>query len=186
MMRFAKRGLWFAASLAIWTSVATPVPAAERIACLEGAAAHDLQAKRVYQTALNDLVHSEAPQFAELVRLNMELQIALAEARHRKLLYLLRHAPERLTTDAGLAAFANFDWSAEDDAALSERDPAYGALSDKVDRLTARNDVHSDWPALRALFRDELARSEPFKEITASLMTARSEAEARLAACAPR
>lgn len=154
--------------------------------CLAAVAAADLAAKRAYQAGLSDLVLREAPRFAELAGLNRDLQIALAEARQRELRYLLRHAPARLKTDDGLAAFANFDWSAEDGAHLRAEDAEFQALQDRIDALSARSDGHADWPALRALFRDELASSEGFRTLTADFAAAQTRAEARLADCRSR
>jgi len=180
----SKRWIGFPAAVLMSLAVnATFTSAAEFVNCLEDVAAWDLAAKRNYQTGLRDLVVREAPRFAELAALNMELQIALAEAQHAKLLYLLQSAPERLTTNAGLGAFTNFNWSAEDNAVLSESDDSFAELQDKIESLSERNDGHADWPALRALVRDELARSDTFKEITARFMTARTEAEVQLAIC---
>jgi len=178
------------AALALWifhAPLATAAdPAADPADCLAAVASADLAAKRAYQTGLSDLVLREAPRFAELAGLSRELQLALAEARHRELRYLLRHAPARLKTDDGLAAFTNFDWSAEDGAHLRAEDAAFQTLQERIDALSARSDGHADWPALRALFRDELGRSEAFTALTADFAAARTRAEARLADCRAR
>lgn len=182
-MRFGSFALVAVAAALTATAGTARAGAPDATACYLQVAARDLANRRIYQTALRDLIADQAPTFADLAELNWRLQIARAEARHRQLDYLLKTAPERVATDASLAAFTNFDWSAADDRDLSRREPAFAVLRGEIESLSRRSDGDPEWPALRGFLRDDLARRDAFKKITAAFMTARTETEIQLALC---
>jgi len=182
-MRFGSLALVAVAAVLSAAAGTTRAGAPDATACFLQVAGRDLANKRTYQTALRDLIADQAPILTDLADLNWRLQIALAEARHRQLDYLLKTAPQRVATDASLAAFTNFDWSAADDRELSRREPAFAVLRDEIESLSRRSDSDPQWPALRRFLRDDLAHRDAFKAITATFMTARTETEIQLALC---
>ena len=95
--------------LALQLGALAPSSAAGFAECVGDAAAGDFDAKKEYQTTLRDLIVRHRPEFESLASLNMELQIALAEAGKARFRYLLKHSPRRIRTDGGLSKFTNFD-----------------------------------------------------------------------------
>jgi hypothetical protein len=136
--------------------------------CVRDLAERDLAGKGALQRAVRDLIVAEKPAFEALANLNMELQVALAQARAAKYAYLLKHDPARIETKS-LSKFRNFDWSVADDAALAAQDPEGGRLLARVAELRRKNDGHRDWPRLREFMRAELSPDPAFRALMADL-----------------
>ena len=130
-------------------------------------AARDLDATVAFQRGLRDLVLRDKPEFEALASLNMELQIALFEARALETAYLARRDPARIKTAEGLSAFRNFEWSAQDEAALARESAQYLDLAERIAGLREGNDGHPDWPALRDHFGKQVRPDPAFKALMA-------------------
>lgn len=160
-----------------------PVAAAGFAECVSGAAASNLQSSTRFQRRLRDMIADSEPEMEPLATLNMNLQIAFAELRNAKFAYLLRHDPSRVTTDQGMTKFLNFDWTAEDDGAFSDEAPGNRLLIDRVATLTARNNADAGWPRMRKYFRDNLAKSEKYKNLISGFVAGNRTTEKLIADC---
>lgn len=152
-------------------------------ACVTKAAAHDLQAKRAFQTSLRDLIISTKPKFKALAELSAQLQITLAERRAARLQTLVKSDPKRIETHQGIAKFTNFAWSKGEDAALIKQDEAYKKLNDDAMALRAQNNGHADWPKLRAFFRTELVKKADYQKIFQDYSARRGALKVLIASC---
>jgi hypothetical protein len=177
------RSIGRAAVISVLLTLTAPAGADEFTDCVRRVAAQDLAAKRDYQASLRALVVNKRPDFAALAKLNMDLQIALAEARKAQLDYLSEHQPKRIDTAEGLSKFTNFDWSTADDAKLTQADSAYRQLNERITGLKETNNGHPDWPAMRELFRGDLAQSRGFKALMAGFATRQNAVESMLGGC---
>lgn len=165
--------------------VTTTLPArAQDFTTCAAAVSHDyLAAKQQYQTRLRDLIAGKKPEFTPLADLNMQLQTALAEAHHLKLLHLLKSDPARIIAGKGLSQFANFDWTPGDAANLVASDTKFSALTTRIAHLEARNNGHQQWPALRTYVRSDLSSDPDFRQITSQLTDATANLAKRLQTC---
>ena len=151
--------------------------------CVEDVVARDLDATVAFQRGLRDLALRDKPEFEALASLNMELQIAMFEARALETAYLARRDPARIKTAEGLSAFRNFDWTAEDAAALARESSDYRAQRENVARLRASNDGHPDWPALRTHFGKQVRPDPAFKALMSRLTESTGALGAPARAC---
>ncbi len=115
--------------------------------------------------------------------LNMELQIALFEARALATAYLARRDPARIKTAEGLSAFRNHDWAEQDAADLARESSDYRARRENVARLRARGAGHADWPALRDHFAKHVRPDPAFKALLARLTESTGALGPRVRAC---
>lgn len=151
--------------------------------CVEDVVARDLDATVAFQRGLRDLALRDKPEFEALASLNMELQIALFEARALETAYLARRDPARIKTAEGLSAFRNFDWTEQDAAALARESSDYRARRENVARLRASSDGHPDWPALRDHFGKQVRPDPAFEALMARLTESTGALGARARAC---
>lgn len=169
----AKR-LMIAAALALCCAALLVTPAARAgkgsfANCVALAAAHDLKAKREFQTGLSELIGTHSAALKPLADLAMRYQIAAAELRTLRLGFLARHDPARIEITDGASKFRNFSWRPEDDAGFAKTSDAYRQLKQTAASLKARSADHPDWPALRTLMRTEIAQDPIFRKLTGAL-----------------
>ena len=138
-------------------------------ACVAEVTARDLDATVAFQRGLRDLILRDKPEYEALASLNMELQVAMFEARALETAYLARRDPARIKTTEGLSAFRNFDWTEQDAAALARESSDYRAQRENVARLRASSDGHPDWPALRDHFGMQVRPDPAYKALKARL-----------------
>ncbi len=151
--------------------------------CVEDVVARDLAATVAFQRGLRDLALRDKPEFEALASLNMELQIAMFEARALETAYLARRDPARIKTAEGLSAFRNYDWTEQDGAALARESSDYRAHRENVALLRASSDGHPDWPALRDHFGKQVRPDPAFKALMARLTESTGALGARVRFC---
>ncbi len=66
---------------------------------------------------------------------------------------------------------------------MAKADSAYRQLRERVADLKKENNAHPDWPALRTVFRGELAQSRGFKALMAGFATRQQAVGSMLADC---
>ncbi len=178
-------GRWAAAAVvaALWLVQPASARGDAFAACVAEVTARDLVATVAYQRALRDLVLRDKPEFEALANLNMELQIAMFETRALKTAYLARRDPARIKTAEGLSAFRNFEWPAQDEAALARESADYRDLVERIERLREGNDGHPDWPALRDHFGKQVRPDPAFKALMARLSAGDAGLGQALQAC---
>ena len=151
--------------------------------CIAQAAELDVGNKTAFHNGMRDLIVREAPQFDELAGIYREMQIALAEKRHRQLQYLLFTDPERLVIGETISKLTNYDWDEKDTAIMARVAPDYKALVARIDEIEARNQGHADWPALRAFVAEALSEHAQYKTLMTRLWKGRDAASAHLKSC---
>jgi hypothetical protein len=157
--------------------------AADLKSCILTVVQTDLGAKTAFQNGLRDLIAAEAPQFADLARINRDLQVQLAQSGQQRLHYLLNTAPDRLQTGSSLSQLMNFDWSETDDANLAAADSGYADLKATIENLTKQNNGHPDWPALRTAIKGELGQLPRYSALIAEIQAQREQANHTLDGC---
>ncbi len=167
----------------ILVGLLTPSSAAGFAECVVDAAAREFEAKKEFQAALRDLIVRHRPEFKSLASLNMELQIALAEAGKARFRYLLKHSPRRIRTDGGLSKFTNFDWSKEDSERFARQDAGYRLLEQRTAKLAIANNGHPDWPKLREFFRGALRKRPEFAAMMKRFQALQKEVGDLVAGC---
>lgn len=161
----------------------SPAEAQRAMDCARAVADADLAAKQRYQQGMANLIAAKRPEFREVATLNRDLQIALAQARHMQLLYLLADSPRKVSLSGGLSRFSNFSWSSGDDKSLREANSNYAQLEKHIEVLRRRNDAHDDWSQLRMFARGELSNTPEFQNLMVEFQNARNRIEQRLAGC---
>lgn len=132
----------------------------------------DLWEKRInaqieYQNRLADLLIRQAPELAEIIVLNRDLQVNLYKMKRVKYWYLLDNHPDRIVPDKG----NNFEWVDADEEELTAANKDYRALKATDKQLNAKNQDHPKWPALRAEF-GKIQQTSDYKKIHNELMEA--------------
>jgi hypothetical protein len=164
-MRYRTYILFFALVLIAQMSLIASVQAADFAECAQDIANKDFIAKQAFQTELRDMIVAPRQDFKELANLNMDLQIALAEARKTVIAYLLEHEPARLSTTGGLSKFSNFDWSEKDQEKFVQANKAHAQLAEKVEKLKKANNSHPDWGKMRGYMRGVLSKKPGFEKL---------------------
>lgn len=136
-------------------------------------------AQKTWQVELAKVLVTEAPQFKELIELQRDIQLTMNKMGSWKYYYLLETDPGRITRGKGWSAWANFDWSGEDDTKLAARDPEYAKLGIRKKTLREKNQGHPSWPGLRKVF-DEVRAGEPFQTLYKKLMGTLEEVDLAL------
>lgn len=156
---------------------------AER-ACIAGPVAADLAAKVAFQDGMRDLMATARPDLADLITLNRDLQVALAEARALRLDWLALEDPDRLRPlSADGTPWRGFAWDEADEVALRAADPRYLTLSTQAQALATRSDGHPDWPALRDYMRSSLRNDPGFRDLTRDLVKPVQDMDDAMRAC---
>ena len=167
--------------------LASPVRAADGSAdfsaCAAELAEQDLENKLAYQRSLRDLVVAEAPQYEALADISRDLQVAFAKGRKRRLMDLTERDPARLQGSDDIMAFRNFNWSDEEETALRKADPDYDRLQVEAELLRTKNDGHEDWPALRDVFQNKIAKSPDFAALMGKFQSDQREMEQAFRNC---
>ena len=142
------------------------------------------RARREYATAqarwqydLAELVIRTHPVFETTAIAQRDLQLAYIEQQAVRFEYLLDHNPSRIALTEGLSAFANFEWSDEDNKALIETDPSYAELEKRVSELRKKNDEQADWPQFREYFRDTLSKTKEYERLLNEFAQKQKEVE---------
>ena len=174
---------FFAISFAIRIAIGGTASAATFADCVRDAAGRDLVAKTAFQRGMRDLVVQRRPAFRSLATVNMELQIAYAEARRSKLDYLLKHDAGRIETTRGLVRFTNFAWSDADTEKFIEESSSYRELDKRLATLKERNNGHPDWPKMRQYFRTALGQSPDFRALMARFQAGQRDVTAVISRC---
>ena len=164
-MRYRTYILFFSLALIAQMSLIAPVQAADFAECAQDIANKDFIAKQAFQTELRDMIVGPRPDFKELADINMDLQIAYAEFRKAKLVYLLEHDPERIKITGGLSKFSNFDWSEKDQRKFVQANGAHALLAEKVEKLKKANNSHPDWGKMRGYMRGVLSKKPEFEKL---------------------
>lgn len=151
--------------------------------CRIDAADLDLATKKRFQQDFFNAVVIARPEFTEVARANLDLQLAMATSRRLKLTHLARTAPERLVTNRGVSAFSNADWTRGDDKALRAADPAYDQLVAQIATLSSANQRHPDWPALRQWARNDPDGRATVIRLAGELQERQAEVAEALSAC---
>ncbi len=139
--------------------------------CAGEISADYLEAKTHYQNELYELISKTAPDLTALAGINRDLQVALAEQRHNKLLFLLAYNKERIVTDQGMSRFSNFDWNAGDQKSFLKVSANHQTQTDRITKLKEKNNNHPDWPRMRNLFREKLFLKPEYQTIQKELTT---------------
>ncbi len=139
--------------------------------CVGNISADYLKAKTHYQNELHDLITKTAPDLTVLAGINRDLQVALAEDRHARLLFLLASNKERIVTDKGMSRFSNFDWNAGDQKSFLKVSANHQSQTDRITKLKEKNNNHPDWPRMRNLFREKLFLKPEYQAIQKELTT---------------
>ena len=175
-------------AIALAAALATapaPAQAADFATCVASVSQDYAAAKTRYQQDLRDLIVAEQPDLMPLADINMQLQSALAEARHLKMLHLIGTDPKRITADQGLSRFANFDWSDQDTATLAASSDAFRAIDEHTRALKQQNNGHDQWPALRTFAQGPMLKHPGFKSLTERFIATNTSLADRLKACPP-
>ncbi len=143
------------------------------------------RAKKAWQLALQKLVVQERPEFEKVAAVNLRLQFLLIDLRTRRFEYLLKHDPQRLHRNRGLASFVNFDWSQNDTFALRAADPQAKQLESRIRAARRSRSRGRDWPQMARFIQEHLSHTERFKAEAAKYRAACGEVETLLAKSAP-
>jgi hypothetical protein len=152
------------------TNFGAPVRAADFAECVRDIANKDFVAKQEFQAELRDLIVRSRPDFKALATLNMDLQIALAEARKKVIEYFLVEDPRRIIVAKGLSKFRNFDWSENDEKKFVQASKTNAQLVEKVEKLKKVNDTHPDQGKMRGYINQELSKNPEFSSLMAKFM----------------
>ena len=182
-MRTRIQFAFFALVLMAQMSLVAPALAMDFVECASGIATKDFVAKKFFQTKLRDMVVGPRPDLKELANLNMELQIALAEARKTIIVYLVEHDPARLSTTGGLSRFSNFEWSDEDQEKFVQANEAHAQLEERVEKLRKANDSHPLWGKMRGFMNRELSKNPEFEKLMTQFMADQARVNDMLLKC---
>ena len=136
-------------------------------------------AQKTWQVGLAKLLVTKAPQFKGLIELQRDLQLTFIDMRSMKYHYLLENDRGRITRDSGWSAWANFEWSSEDDAKLEAEEPGYVKLGIRKRTLSEKNQGHPSWPELRKVFA-EVRAEQQYQALHKQLMGALEEIDLSL------
>lgn len=182
-MKYRTQILFFALVLIAQMSLIVPVRAEGFAACAQGIADKDFIAKQEFQVGLRDMIVGPRPDFKALANLNMDLQIALAEARKAVIAYLLEHEPARIATTGGMSKFSNFAWSEKDQEKFVQANEVHAQLAEKVEKLKKANNSHTDWGPMRGYMNRDLSKNPEFEKLIARFMADQKKLGDLLAKC---
>lgn len=120
-------------------------------------------AKKRLQYDLSRLVTRKWPELKAVADLQRDQQFAEIELRNMEFQYLLQKAPERIVTDRGISAFAEFEWAAADGDALRRVNPDFAKLERWAEKNARRLAEHPKYVIVQerigSLREDERYRS---------------------------
>jgi hypothetical protein len=153
--------------------------------CLESVFGEYTAAQRAWQDSLQDIIKSARPEFADLLSISKQLQLAMIEQAEARFHYVVA-SPERLEVQHGLSEFVNLGvvWSEADEAVLMDEAPDYRDLVQRTDSLRALNSAHPDWPQVQTYATEELNGNPEFASALQRFQEELREIEAKLGACA--
>jgi hypothetical protein len=165
MIRISRRSVVVCAAVALAAILITPnTVSATGTGQVEALWKDYVVAKKRFQFDLSRLLAGTWPELEGVARLQRDQQFAMIELRNMKFQYLLENDPDRIILDDGLSAFANFDWTEEDDEALREANADFA----KLQRWAAMNDQrlsdHPKFPAAQERL-ERLQREEHFRSM---------------------
>lgn len=116
-------------------------------------------AQKRLQFDLARLLAHKWPELEGVANFQRDQQFAALELRNKKFQYLLEHAPDRIVMDEGLTAFAEFEWTEQDDDKLRATDPSFAKLQQwaemNAERLSRHPQLAAAGESLLVLQRDE-------------------------------
>jgi len=116
-------------------------------------------AQKRLQFDLARLLAYKWPELEGVANFQRDQQFAALELRNKKFQYLLKHSPERIVMDEGLTAFAEFEWTEQDDDKLRATDPGFAKLQQwaemNAERLSRHPQLAAAGESLLVLQRDE-------------------------------
>ena len=116
-------------------------------------------AQKRLQFDLARLLAYKWPELEGVANFQRDQQFAALELRNKKFQYLLKHAPDRIVMDQGLTAFAEFEWTEQDDDKLRATDPSFAKLQQwaemNAERLSRHPQLAAAGESLLVLQRDE-------------------------------
>ena len=116
-------------------------------------------AQKRLQFDLARLLAHNWPELEGVANFQRDQQFAALELRNKKFQYLLKHSPDRIVMDEGLTAFAEFEWTEQDDDKLRATDPGFAKLQQwaemNAERLSRHPQLAAAGESLLVLQRDE-------------------------------
>ncbi len=120
-------------------------------------------ANKRFQHDLSRLVAGKWPELKTVADLQRDQQFAEIELRNMEFQHLLRKAPERIVTDRGISAFAEFEWATSDTDALRRENPEFVKLEKWAEKNAERLAQHPNYAIVQerigSLREDERYRS---------------------------
>lgn len=160
-----------------------PAVAQQWMACAKSVADGELAANQRLHNGLANLIVANRADFREVALLNRDLQIAMSQARHMRLVHLLGTAPRKITLTGGLSRFSNFSWDSGDDKDLRRSNAAYARLETRIAGLKRRNDAHDDWSQMRLYARGALSGLPEYQRLMAEFQGSLRKLESQLSGC---
>ena len=150
------------AALGLMLFAATPLGAAGR-SDVAAVWKDYVVANKRFQYDVSRLVAGKWPELKAVADLQRDQQFAEIELRNMEFQYLLRNAPERIVTDRGISAFAEFEWAAVDSDALRRVNPGFVKLERWAEKNAKRLAQHRKYAVVQerigSLREDERYRS---------------------------
>jgi len=137
------------------------------------------KAQRQFQNDLYVLVVSEHPEVKEVLSISRDLQIAYTQRSDMRYHFLCNNHPDRIHPET-YDDILNFEWTKDDEKALSSNSDEYSNLIKKVEALNTKNQCHPDWPKARQLFQNKFNNDKRFHKLQDDLNTIMTEIDEEL------